>query len=101
MNKVLVVNAVLFYKECWTCRNEWYYNEGKQRSRVIKWYEEVKRKVEENEPPQVKMFVRRNKINVQSCSIETIKKWIYNVTDLSKKVERLPKGNIRRFIENR
>ena len=68
---------------------------------MIKWYEEVKRKVEENEPPQVKMFARRNKINVQSYSIETIKKWIYNVTDLSKKVERLPKGDIRRFMENR
>ena len=61
----------------------------------------MKRKVEENEPPQVKIFARRNKINVQSFSIETIKKWIYNVTDLSKKVERLPKGNIRRFMENR
>ena len=29
LNKVLIVNAVLFYKECWAHRNEYYFNEEK------------------------------------------------------------------------
>ena len=100
LNKVLVVNAVLFYKECWTSRNECNFNEEQQRNRVMKWYEEVKRNVEENEPLAVKTFVRRNAINVQRCSVDTIKQWIYNVKEISKKVQKTPQGDIRRYIAN-
>ena len=34
LNKVLIVNAVLFYKQCWTYRNEYYFNKEK-RKRVV------------------------------------------------------------------
>ena len=60
----------------------------------------MKRKAEENEPPQVQLFVRRSKINIERCSTETIKTWIYNVKNLIRKVEKLPKGDIRRFMES-
>ena len=100
LNKVLVVNAVLFYKECWTLRNECNNNEEQQRNRVTKWYEEVKHNVEVNEPLAVQTFVRRNKIKVQRSSIESIKQWMCNVKEISKKVQRTPQGDIRRFIAN-
>jgi len=48
---VLIVNTVLFCKEYWAHRNECYFNEEKQRKRVVQWYKEVKRNAEENEPP--------------------------------------------------
>ena len=100
LNKVLVVNAVLFYKEYWTSGNEFNYNKEQQRNRVMKWYEEVKSDVEENEPLAVQTFARRNAINVQRCSVETIKQWIHNIKEISKKVQRMPRGCIRRFIAN-
>ena len=59
----------------------------------------MKKEVELNEPPQVKLFVRRNALELRRYSIETIRTWIYNMKELQKKVEKLPKGNIRRYFE--
>ena len=100
LNKVLIVNAVLFCKECWDHRNECYNNAEKQRNRIVKWYEEVKENAEENETSQVKLFVRRSKINVEQCNADTIKTWICNVKKLIKKVEKSPIGDIRRHMES-
>ena len=88
----------MFYKECWKSRNECNNNVEQQKNRVIKWYEEVKQNIEENEPIAVKTFARRNAINVQRCNVDTIKQWIYNVKEIIKKVQRTPQGDIRRFI---
>ena len=66
----------------------------------MQWYKEVKKDAEENEPPQVKFFVRRSKINIERCSRETIKIWIYNTKKLIRKVEKLPKGDIPWFMES-
>ena len=98
LNKTLVLNAVMFYKECWKSRNECNNNVEQQKNRVIKWYEEVKQNIEENEPIAVKTFARRNAINVQRCNVDTIKQWIYNVKEIIKKVQRTLQGDIRRFI---
>ena len=100
LNKILVANAVRFYNECWKDRNEWYFNERKQKERVVKWYHEIKREVEEKGPMQVKVFVRRSQLDVQRCSTETIKKWIRNASELCKRIERLPKSDIRRYMES-
>ena len=81
-------------------RNEQCFEERKQRERIIKQYEEVKRKVEEKELPQVKLQVRRSPLDVQRCNTETIKKQIRNAHELSKKIEKLPKGDIRRCMES-
>ena len=99
LNKIVIVNAVKFCNQCWKHRNEEFHNEEKQRVRMINWYNNLKRKVEQDEPPQVKLFVRRNHIDVQRSSTETIKTWIYNVKEIMKKVEKLPKGDIRRYFE--
>ena len=58
------------------------------------------RNTEENEPSQVKVFMRRSRIDIERCSTETIKMPIYNVKNLIKKVEKLPKGDIRRLMES-
>ena len=48
----------------------------------------------------MKLFVRQSQIDVQRYSAETIKKWMCNVRELSKKVEKMPKNDIRRCIES-
>ena len=99
LNKILVKRAVLFYGKCWNHRNEICHDEEKQRERLIKWYEKIKTQVERHEPAQVKLFVRRNKIDVMRCKNETIRMWIHNVNEVRKKVEKLPLTDIRRHFE--
>lgn len=99
LNKILVKRAVLFYGKCWNHRNEICHDEEKQRERLIKWYEKIKTQVEMHEPAQVKLFVRRNKIDVMRCKNETIRMWIHNVNEVRKKVEKLPLTDIRRHFE--
>ena len=52
-----------------------------------------------HEPAQVKLFVRRNKIDVRRCKNETIRLWIYNVNEVIKKSKKLPLTDIRRYFE--
>ena len=66
---------------------------------MIKWYEKLKEEVEMNDPPKVKLFAQRTALDVERSNTETIKMWIQNVKELQRKVEKLPKGDIRRFCE--
>ena len=99
LNKILVKKVVLFYSICWKHRNDVYHNEEKQRERLIKWHERIKLQVEMHEPEQVKIFMRRNKIDATRCKNETIRLWISNVNELRKKVEKLPANDIRRHFK--
>ena len=75
-------------------RNEYYFNKEKQIKRVLQWCKEVKRKVEEDEPPQVQLFVKRSKLNIERCSADTIENSTHDVKNLIQKVEMLSKGDI-------
>ena len=44
------------------------------------------------------MFAQRTSSNIQSNNVIEIKQWIYNVKEMSKKVERLPQGDTRRYF---
>ena len=68
---------------------------------MVKWCKNLKIKVERDKPPQVKLFVQRNVINVQRSSIESMKTYMHNVKEVMRKVEKLPKRDIRRYFEER
>ena len=55
----------------------------------------------ENEPIKVRMFIQRTDRNVNNNNMIEMKQWIYNVKEMSKKVEKLPQGDIRRFFNQR
>ena len=99
LNRILVRSAVLFCNKCWKHRNECLHDAEMQRKRIISWHDKIKEKVENDEPPTVKLFAMRNKIDAERCSTETIRVWIYNVKEIIKKAEKLPRGDIRRFFE--
>ena len=46
----------------------------------------------------MRMYVKKHEINVQQCTTETIKKWINNVKEFERKIERTPQNNIRRYF---
>ena len=41
----------------------------------------------------------RNRINLEQSSTETKRMWMHNVTEIMKKVKKLPRGDIRRYFE--
>ena len=47
---------------------------------------------------QVREFVKKFKINIEQCNIDTIKKWIINLKKIQKKVESVPNNDIRRYF---
>ena len=42
LNKIVIVNAVKFYNQCWKHRNREFHNERKQRTRIVNWYKNLK-----------------------------------------------------------
>ena len=45
----------------------------------------------------VRIFAQRNAINIERTRTQDILQWTYNVKTMSKKVERLPANDIRRY----
>ena len=48
--------------------------------------------------PQVRAFAERNKLRIEDCRIETIKKWIYAIKEIKRKLEKIPRNDIRIFL---
>ena len=61
----------------------------------------MKRYVENGDLIQVKVFVRRNEINLQTACTDTIIQWIYNIKEMIKKASKFPRNDIRRYFEIR
>ena len=99
LNKIVIKHCVKYYNKCWNYRNKYYHNDEKQKERIIKQYKNIKRHVEDIEPLQVRIFIRRNKLNLQNSLIEIITRWVYNVKEIIKKVSKLPQNDKRRYCE--
>ena len=99
LNKILVRHCILFYNICLKDRNEWFYNAEKQRKRAIEWYKNMKKHIENNKLVQVKIFVRRNEMNINRSKIKNITQQIYNMKEMIRKVDRLSQNNICRYFE--
>ena len=42
LNKIVAKKCIEFYMKCWKDRNEIYYDESKQRQRIMAWYKNEK-----------------------------------------------------------
>ena len=65
LNKIVVVKCVECYVKCWKHRNECVHDEDKKRKRVIEWHENVNNRIGNSEMTQLKMDIRKIKINLQ------------------------------------
>ena len=99
LNRISVKRCVEYYDKCWKHRNNEYHDEEKQRKRLIKWYEKVKRKAENSDDRQLRMHGEKREINVNRCKNDTIKRWIYNTKEFEKRMEKTEKNDIRRYFE--
>ena len=96
MNEMIVSHCVAFYQTCWKHRNKICKDRDKQMQRVIEWMMNIEKHVEDYE---VKLFVRRNGINVERCKTKTAIQWTCNAKEMMKKVSKVPKNDIWRFFE--
>ena len=98
LNKVLVYECVMFYNKCWKHRNEVAQDETKQRERLIKWYENERNEARNSKYNQVRLYVQRCVLDVNRCNCDSIKRWILNLKNIEKKVEKIPQNDIRQFL---
>lgn len=63
------------------------------------WYEKIKIQVNEREPQQVKFFTQRIGIDTQNSRNEVVLQWTWNVKNMIRKVEKLPREDIKRYFE--
>ena len=57
---------------------------------MIKQFEKEKRKAEESECRQIRLYVNKSKLDVNAYKSDTIKRWILNLKTIEKKVEKIP-----------
>ena len=98
LNKIIVKKCVNYYLQCWKDRNEDHMNEEKQRTRVLRWYHKLLKKVEESTDMQVKKYVMKHQIDVEHSRTDSIRTWINNVKNFQRKMEEIPKDDIRRYF---
>jgi len=101
MNKIVVNKCVNFYVQCWKKRNETYHDEGKQRERIKKWYENEINKAKSSEIRQLRDYAQKFKLNEERSSTEMMKVWIKNLKELEKKIGEVSKNDIRRYMSAR
>ena len=99
LNRMSVKRCVECYDKCWKHRNNEHHEEEKQRKRLIKWYEKVKRKAENSNDRQLRMYGEKREINVNRCKNDTIKRWMHNTKEFEKRMEKTEKNDIRRYFE--
>ena len=98
LNKIVVRKCVEFYVECWKHRNEVYHDNDKQKERLRNWVIKEKESAVRSENAQVREYVRKFAINEEQSEVDKMKKWILNLKKLKTKVEKVPRGDIRKHM---
>ena len=59
----------------------------------------MKRNAENSNDIQLKMHANRKALELDKCKTDTIKKWIYNIKEFKKRMEKTKNNDIRRYFE--
>ena len=62
------------------------------------WYKKEKLRAENSDKNQVRLHMKIFKININQYKIDTIKRQIMNLKDIEKKIEKIPRNDIRRYF---
>ena len=95
LNKIIVHECAFFCNQCWKHRNEIAQDEEKQREWLANWHEKEKNKAQNSKHNQVRMCAQRSKLDENRYKCDTIKRWILNLKNIEKKVEKMPQNDIR------
>ena len=98
LNKIVVRKCVEFYVECWKHRNEVCHDNDKQKERLRNWVTKEKESAVRSENAQVREYVRKFVINEKQSEVDKMKKWMLNLKKLKTKIEKVPRGDIRKHM---
>ena len=98
LNIIVVKQCVEFYMKCWKHRNQAYHDDEKQKSRIKNWFRKEKENALNSNMRQLREYATKFDINIDRCSLETIKIWIKNKKILEKKIKEVPINDIRRYL---
>ena len=60
----------------------------------------MKQQIETKEPMQVRLFIERNKMQIEQCKTDRITQWTHNAKKMIWKYEELLQNDIRRYFES-
>ena len=66
---------------------------------TVQWYQKVKEVMINSQYPQVWAFVRRNELGLIKVKPYVLQQWIYNIKEMKKKADKIPKNDIRKYCE--
>ena len=98
LNKIIVRKCMEFYGKCWKHRNEAYHDAERQKERIKKWFLKEREKAVNSDMQQVRNYVRKFEINEERSDVEKLKKWIMNLKKLERRIEKVLKNDIRRYM---
>ena len=65
LNRILARECVHYYDRCWKHRNQIMHDPIKQKERMKRWYEKEKKRGRNSDSRQIRMYVEKNKLDVQ------------------------------------
>ena len=98
LNAIVVRKCVEFCMKYWKHRNEAYHDAEKQKLRITQQFLNEKERAENSEMMQLKEYTMKSKIDIDRCSAETMKIWIKNLKIIEKKIQKVPRNDIRRYL---
>ena len=74
INKIIVKRSVHYYSKAWKHRNEMLHNPEKYQYYMIEWYKNVINLIKHCNKPELCMYARAYKIDIDKCSTSYIRK---------------------------
>ena len=73
-------------------------NPQMQKQRMIKWFQREKSRAINSPHPQINLYARNKRINIETYTSDYIRSWIYRLNKLKKNLEMINLKDIRKFF---
>ena len=101
VNKIIVKQSVMFYSRAWSHRNEVMHDKDIYRKYMIKWYERIVEEIEKGDKPDMKIYVRNQKLDLEKSDTGYVRLWNLYTTKMMKKARRERTNDIRNYFSVR
>ena len=79
-------------------RNKKLHNKNVQRSRIKGQYKKERQNIIKQQYPQVKKYIEDKALNLENCTINYIRYWVYVPKELKRRAEKYKKKDIRGYF---
>ena len=101
INKAIAKLSVKFYSEAWNHRNEMLHSPEKHREYVTEWHENVVKKIEIDNKPEMIKYLRMQRLDVRNCSNGCIRNWNMIAMKMNMKARQAVLHDIRNYFSIR